>query len=1281
VPTETPPKKRPRRLWQWLKRLLLVGVLLLVVLGFFHRPLIFALVRWIAPKAAAAQGLPLEWQITGSLWSGLEISAVKTGGGDSHWLPRATLGAFNVSYDLPAVLRRDYEHSVTAITLHDADVALDLRHLPQSSAQPDELKKTASSGTAPPLVWPRTIDLKNLSATVTLADGRRIVVRGLTLQIGEGMPGIFECKELRIEPDGPNLEQVSAQVAWEPRKITIRNLTLPKEVVLEELVLDLTRFSETNAVSAVGVAAVQATARLGPARLAFNAIASGLFHPPMNVEAAVQATDLRADELHTLGLPRSIQFQKGSLQVKAAGDPLKSQQLQIGVDMSLADIRTEGARVDQIALAATLHEGRAELKSAKVTRGANVIEASAEAALPADLKDWPQTRWTAKASATLPDATQFFDKAPAAKGSISLNLTAEGAGPTPTKVSGELTGDTLAFEDYRLPRLRTLLALDGKEARLEIPLLELGTGNQLSVKAAMQMQDTMPVKAEWSASITSPAELMRATGVKPPPQPVSGILETAGSAAFTVGDLSAGRLDSLIASLKLDLRNGRHGDSPLPVIAFEAHAREGRAVLKPCTIRFDAENHLDLDASVALAAPHAFQATGDIALPSLTALNTLLESFGAPPIQSGSIFSKLEARGQLQPWQCQGGASLTAAKVKTAAMPEAADATLEATFAGTRADLSRLEATLGPWRLGVKGAVDDKAAHLAELNLWQKNTLLLRGHAHAPFDVMKPDVADVMPVDVALTAKDLRLHEILAAAGIKGIPPGILNADISLTGRLDNASGRVRVNLREVKAPGMPKSFTAAMLDLDTTLQNNQVKSLIKLTQPPLQTLTVEAALPLDAAAVVKAPGTINDTPLKVSVRMPESDLAFLREYAPDMVKSLPAKMKLDADIAGTVAKPLVKAALDLDVSEVVWSKPDMPSLRDVRVRLRAQDRRLSIEDVSALLAGGRVKLGGTVEAADPQKPTFDLKLTAGEALVFRDPTTSLRANADITCTGGLQSARVAGLVETVRGRVFKEIDLMPMLRLPADVPPVPEDTQRSEARLTLPPLLKEWTFDVRVKTRDPLLISGNLANGAVSADVLLSGTGAEPRLTGGANVDRLLLKLPFSVVKITKGVITMNPQKPFDPALDIRGESHMGSNDITLYIYGDSTNPKTRFTSTPPMSEPDIVTLLATGTTLGGSTDQLASEAASRAAFLFLSELYRKTFNKKKVVREEPPKLHMTFNPSGADRSNDSVQAAYDLTDNWRVTGRFTQVGRMKLLLGYVLHFGKAAQAVDEKP
>ena len=1266
---ETKPAKPKSRFRRWLMRLFVICLLMIIGLVVFHRPLILALVRWAGPQGAATQGLPLTWKVNGSLWEDLEITDLKTGGGSAHWLPKATLGKLALSYDPRAGL----EHILKGITIHDLEAEVDLRHLPVSDAKVKVEVKTTAPGKAPPLIWPRFIDLKNINANVTLADGKKILLQGLTLQVGEGMPGVFECRTLHMQPDGLRLDNLKAQVEWQPRLLVIKGFSLPKDVVLDELRVDLKDFENGTFVTRI-------LAHLGAAKVAVDATVADAFGSKLNVKADAQMSDLRSAELQTLGLPKDILFDKGTLNLHVEGDPLTPPLMKLQTQFSLAHIRAAGAKIDLLELKADIADALAKVTALRVTSGSNLVEATAQAQLPQKIEEWQKTTWNAVMKASLRDLTQLLDNPPPAGGAITLEARAQGVGATPSEVAGTLTGEALSFQEYRLPKLATQFALNGKEARFEIPGLELGIGNQLSVKATLLMDEAMPVKAEWKLGISEPAELFKTTGLKAPAKPIFGIIDLTGKADFQVKDLSAGNYEGVLADLTLQVQKGRFGESQLPSIALEAHAQKGKAQVKPCSIRFDDENHLELTADVGMKPPYAFTTQGGITLPTLMKLNALLASLSAPEMKSGSLFSSLNATGQIQPWRCEGKATLTATKVHPASLPEPADLTLDATFAGTRADLKSIEAKLGLWKLALKGVVDDKSATLSQLQVWQKDTLLMEGHASAPFDVMQTSKADSTPVDVVIKAKDLRLNEVLAAAGIKDIPPGVLNADIAIKGRLEMLDGVVKVNLRDVKAPKAPKAFTPANLDLDLTLRGDQMKSLIKLTQPPLQSLTVDAALPFDVDAVVKKPALLNDTPLKIAVRMAESDLGFLREYAPDMIQSLPAKLKLNADVTGTVSKPLIQAAVDVDAKEVSWAKADMPSIRDVRVRLRVNDRKLTIEDLSLLMAGGRVKLGGSVDAADTKNPALNLKVEAREALVFRDPTTSLRANADITCIGTLAAARVAGLVEAVRGRVFKEIDLMPVLKLPADVPPVPENTQRSEAKLTLPPALKDWTFDLRVKTRDPLLIAGNLANGAISADVLLSGTGAAPQLNGGANIDRLLLKLPFSLVKITKGAIKLKPQTPFDPSLDIRGESRIGNNDITLYVYGDSTNPKTRFVSSPPMSEPDIVTLLATGTTLNGSASDLASEAASRAALLFISELYRKTFNKKKVVREEPPRLHMSVNPSGGDRSSDAVQAMYDLSENWRITGRSTQAGRMKALLGYVLRFGQAAKAVDEK-
>lgn len=1253
--------------------------MLLVLGAVFHRPLLLALLRWGGPKAAAYVQLPLSWQLEGSLWNDLRMTNVSTGGGEDHWLPKATVGELSADYDWRAFTRKDYEHAVSRVKLHDVDARVDLRKLPPATPKPEAAATPPAEG-PPPIVWPRTLDLKNIHVDLTLADGRRLIIQGLSLRIGQGMPGLFECREFRLEPGGPAYTDLRADVALEPRKLTISRFQVPGPgpVILEKLALDLNGLWTQE-----GAAGVTLLARLGEAVFEADAAASGLFKAPLLVDANVRGRELRAQELHALGLPPDVLFEKGTLDLTAKGNPQEPARMTAGLSLALANIRAPGgAQVDSLTLNATVKDGRAELTGLQVKRTGNQLDLTAQADLPADLAQIAQTPWQASLKSTLPQVTDFLAQPPPLKGTLALNATAEGQGATPLKAAGELTGQALEYGgSYRLPALRTLFSLNGKEARVELPGLELGTGNSVQLTAVMQMQDAMPVQADWKIAVADPQGLMNTVGLKPPPQPVKGNLDLTGQASFNVQDLSAQDFSKLLAQATVQLKDAAYGEGRVQALQVRTQVENGRALVQQADIQLDPQNKVALTGSMDIRAPYTFAAQGDISMPQLTALNDLLKSLNQPPMKTGALTGDLKVTGQLQPWLAQGTVKMDAMAIQTETMPQSATARLETVFEGTQAQLQKLEATLGPWRLAVKGTVNDKEASLAELKVWQNGTQLMDGTVYAPFDIMKPEVPGGKPMKVAIKAKDLNLAKILADAGIKDIPAGILNADIQVNGRLDTAEGRIYVQLKDVAVPNAPKAFRPATLTSETTLKNKRVNTLTTVVQPPLQTLTVKGDLPLDVARLSQNPALLNDTPLQFSVKLPETDLSFIRDYAPDMIRSIPARARIDAEVSGTVGKPLVKGEVDVSIREISWAKPDLPSVRDVKVRITGNDRTIRLENITALLAGGRVGLTGSVNVTDAKNPALDLTATAREALAFRDPTTSVRANADITCRGTLQQATVAGNVELVRGRVFKEIDLLPVLKLPADVPPVPPDTSRSEAKLTLPPMLNDWLFDIKVRTRDPVLISGNLANGAVSVDVQLAGRGAAPQLTGGANVDRLLLKLPFSMVKVTKGVITLRPDHPFDPDLDIRGESRMSSYDITLYVYGESTNPRTRFTSTPPLSETDIVTMLATGTTLNGSASELASEAATRAAVLFVSELYRKTFKKKKVVREQPPRLNVTFNPSGADRSNDSVQATYDLTENWRLTGRFTQTGRMKALLGYVLRFGKAAQAMDERP
>lgn len=1219
---------------------------MLVLAVVFREALLRALLQHGGPRGAEMAGVKLSWQVEGSVMRDLKLTDITASG---LMIDKASVGEFSAAYDA----RAEMEDIVKRIALKNVEAVVDLRKLPKSETVV-EPPKTASKK-PPPLVWPSVIDIENVNASVTLADGRLLTVRGLTLRIGEGMPGVFECAEFKLEPGDLRVAGVKAGVQWKKRELTISGLDLPYGARLGALTIDLREWEKE-------AASVKLEAGIGKAAVMVEALARGIFSGALQTKADVSVTNFTSQDWK---MPDGVSFGPVEVKVHAEGDPTKPMHLSVDGQVSVTDVRATGAMLDRVSAVFGVKDGIARVSEAKVVRGSNEVVASVEAKLAEEVMKSP---WKAEVRARIADVTQLLAKPPPVKGLIEMQSSAEGIGATPVKASAQVRGTELGFESYRLLKLAVEVSLDGKAAKVSVPALMLGEGNRVDLNAAMTMQDEMPVTAEWSVAVDDPALLMKTVNLPPLAQPVAAKLRTSGKTSLKLNDPMNAE-----AQVEVSVKEARLGEAPLPAVEMKAAVAKGEAVVESCRVIVDERNRVELKGQAGLKEPWQFGVEGVVEMPVLKALNTLLAAFKAPVIESGGLMTKLDVRGDAKPWRGEGNVTLEAKSVKVAGMPEAADVNLKTSFEGKTATMESLQAVLGPWKLLTKGVVTDQRADLSELSFWQKDRQLMSGHARASFDLSA--------LDVLMQAKDLPVHEVAAAAGVKEVPAAILSTEIAVRGLED---AEVKVNIKDVKAPGLPKSFSPAAMDVLTTLKGGKLVVDAKVDQKPLQPLLMKAEAPVVIRDLMAKPALAADLPIKATLDLAESDLSFVRDLAPELLKAVPAKLRLNAKVGGTVKAPLIDSALDVDVPEVVFASADLPSVRDVRVRVRTQDRVVRLEDFSALLAGGRVRLGGSVDVAKPDDPRFDLKLEAREALVFRNPTSSLRANADIACVGGLKAAKVSGVVEAVRGRIFQEVNLLPnvmgVIKQGEKLPPPPVSTSKSVQKVELPPMLKDWSFDLKVKTRDPVLLAGNLVNGAISADVKLGGTGAKPLLTGFANVDRLLLKLPFSLLKITKGVVTMNPENPFAPKLDVRGESRVGSTDISLYVYGEATNPKTRFTSSPPMSEADIVTMLGTGMTLGGDNAQMASEAMTRAAFLVVSETWRKLFNSEKKVSDEPPKLHMTFNPSGGDRANDSMQAMYELTPKVRFTGRFMQSGRMKALLGYVLRFGKAARAVEEE-
>ena len=494
-------------------------------------------------------------------------------------------------------------------------------------------------------------------------------------------------------------------------------------------------------------------------------------------------------------------------------------------------------------------------------------------------------------------------------------------------------------------------------------------------------------------------------------------------------------------------------------------------------------------------------------------------------------------------------------------------------------------------------------------------------------------------------------------------------------GTLLEPTAHVRLTGRNLLAKAAPKKVKPAEFDFNAHFSNKDLSVDAAVRAPQMQPLTLQGHVPIDLQALKTNKKLDPQMPLALTLKLPPSSLAVVSTFVPQ-VRSIAGTAAIDAHVSGTLEKPLWGGAVNVKLEYARMNIDSVPSIGAMDIALGFTEDALTVQRFKGEIGGGTFQLGGKVGLVPLTAPSFDLTLKSDRVLVKRDDSITVRMDTDIRVSGTKDAGKVAGTVLIVQSRFFKDIDILP-ISLPGRPKPVAKPTPRAveggSAPFSLPPPLTNWTFDVAIKTRkeDPFRIQGNLANGVASVDLQFGGTGAKPWLAGAVHVDRLTASLPFSKLEINRGTITFTKEEFAEPKLEIYAESQVRDYHINLFIYGSVTDPQHSFTSEPPLSDADILALLATGVTtseLTGNSDALAS----RAAVLLFQNVYHKLFPNKKPADTSSSEGRFSFDAGAVDSKTGRQEIAASfrlgeqtyLVGDVDITGQFT--GRIKYLLRF---------------
>ncbi len=532
---------------------------------------------------------------------------------------------------------------------------------------------------------------------------------------------------------------------------------------------------------------------------------------------------------------------------------------------------------------------------------------------------------------------------------------------------------------------------------------------------------------------------------------------------------------------------------------------------------------------------------------------------------------------------------------------------------------------------------------------------------------------DTRPVVVSIQSKVLSLDSLKdwfpEAGKLDPRSTGQLNFSVSGTYAQPTIDSMLEAkDMRSPEQPGLPPA------DLKITLvaRDGHIALEGRATAKDFPPAEMTASMPFRPAEWAEKPGLIMEEKISARVDLPRIDLARFTTLIPG-VRKVSGFVTGNLQVAGIFGKPEIQGKIDLTSGGLELKATKIPAASGVAASFDLALDRITLKTLKATIAGGTLNGAGSLAIEEGKPGALDFRLKGDHLPLWRDESLIVRANANLQLAGTWKQAAITGSLGVVDSIFYRDIELLPIgspFTAPsaASLPKIDTPARPAES---MPEPFRNWTLNVRARTENPFLIRGNLATGEVKANLNLSGTLGNPAPNGEARISNLRAALPFSTLSVKSGTLRFTPETGFDPILELRGTAEPRPYQVNVFVYGRASDPQVMLTSSPPLPENEIMTLLATGTTTTGLEDPQA--AASRALQLFAEELRRGRFGVGKRLRPLLGLLdRVDFSVAEEDpyTSTSFSSATLQLADRWYLSAGMDAEGNSRLLAIWRLRF-----------
>jgi translocation and assembly module TamB len=231
-------------------------------------------------------------------------------------------------------------------------------------------------------------------------------------------------------------------------------------------------------------------------------------------------------------------------------------------------------------------------------------------------------------------------------------------------------------------------------------------------------------------------------------------------------------------------------------------------------------------------------------------------------------------------------------------------------------------------------------------------------------------------------------------------------------------------------------------------------------------------------------------------------------------------------------------------------------------------------------LVPSRLRIDGQLDEVDVALPTYLPSVLSGR----------------LEAAGTLDETVVTGRLHVLRSRYTLNVDIDKRL----------VGLGRRATPLRAYDVSGEWLrFDLQLAVDGDVRVENDMVSGAMQGELTLTGSLASPGLVGSLSM------LPGGRARfrgnefdVTRALVDFKDRNDILPTIDANGEARVSDYQVLVHLYGsliDSNDFHADLSSTPPLSQPDLITLITVGyarqdTAGGANLSGLGSSAANQA-------------------------------------------------------------------------------------